>query len=168
MPRRILIVPDKFKGTLTAHAAAQAIAQGWREVHPADALELLPMSDGGDGFGEVLAGLLSVTARTVDTVDAAGRPCAAARWWDAAQRTAIIESARVVGLALLPPRQFHPFALDTSGLGALLRAVLTEGASRCLVGIGGSATNDGGFGLARAVGWRFLDATATRSPNGPV
>ena len=69
-------------------------------------------------------------------------------------------SRTVVGLALLPPRQFHPFALDTCGLGALLRAVLTEGAfSRCLVGIGGSATNDGGFGLARAVGWRFLDAS---------
>src|SRR5437870_3136326 len=74
MALKILIIPDKFKGTLTAHAAAAAIAGGWSESRPHDALELLPMSDGGDGFGAVLSRLLTVTEQTVLTVDAAQRP----------------------------------------------------------------------------------------------
>src|SRR4051812_25127807 len=116
MRMRVLIVPDKFKGTLTALAAAQAIAQGWRAVRPEDVLELLPMSDGGDGFGEVLATLNPAEPREVTTLDAAKRPCVATWWWAAADGTAIIESARVVGLALLPPGKYHPFELDTFGL----------------------------------------------------
>ncbi len=154
---RILIVPDKFKGTLTASAAADAIAQGWHEARPGDVMDLLPMSDGGDGFGEVLAALMRAERRVCQTVDAAHRACAAPWWWDAATRTALMESARVIGLALLPPKVFHPFDLDTSGLGAMLHAAVEAGSARCLMGIGGSATNDGGFGLARALGWRFVD-----------
>ncbi len=73
------------------------------------------------------------------------------------RKTAIIESAGVIGLAQLPPGKFHPFALDTFGLGKVIFAARTKGAKRCLIGIGGSATNDGGFGVARALGWRFLD-----------
>jgi glycerate kinase len=69
----------------------------------------------------------------------------------------VIESAGVIGLAMLPPKKFHPFELDTFGLGRVLTAAARRGAKRCLVGIGGSATNDAGFGVARAVGWRFLD-----------
>jgi len=71
--------------------------------------------------------------------------------------TAVIESARVIGLARLPPKKFQPFELDTFGLGAVVRAAVKKGAARCLIGIGGSATNDAGFGLARALGWIFLD-----------
>jgi glycerate kinase len=154
MPLRILIVPDKFKGTLAAHAAANAIARGWRAARPADSLDLLPMSDGGDGFGAVMGELLAGKIQTAATVDAAHRPVRA-RWW-LAGRTAIIESAQVIGLA--QHRGIHPFKLDTFGLGAVLRAAQRKGATRCLMGIGGSATNDGGFGLARALGWQFLDA----------
>jgi glycerate kinase len=75
----------------------------------------------------------------------------------AESKTALIESARTIGLTRLPPKKFHPFELDTFGLGAVLRAASLTGARRCIVGIGGSATNDGGFGLARALGWKFLD-----------
>ena len=157
MPPHILIIPDKFKGTLTAPAAAQAIARGWRKARPHDSLDLLPMSDGGDGFGEVTSALLQASSRRVKTVDAAHRPCIATWWWEPRTRTAIIESAAVIGLAMLPPKRFHPFQLDTLGLGAAVRAAANQGATRCLMGIGGSATNDGGFGLARALGWQFLD-----------
>ncbi len=115
------------------------------------------MSDGGDGFGEVLRALLSAKARAARTCDAAHRPCTARWWWEPKTKTAILESARVVGLAMLPPGRFHPFDLDTRGLGILLQTVARMGARRCLVGLGGSATNDGGFGLARALGWEFLD-----------
>lgn len=154
---RVLIAPDKFKGTLTAGQAAAAIARGWKRVRSRDRLTLLPISDGGDGFGEVLAGFNKARRTRTVAVDAAGRRCFASWWWHAVGQTAVIESARVIGLAMLPPGLFHPFDLDSRGLAALLRAAARRGARRCLVGIGGSATNDGGFGLATALGWKFLD-----------
>ncbi len=157
MPLRVLIIPDKFKGTLTAPAAAEAIARGWRKARPEDFLDLLPMSDGGDGFGEVTSALLRAGRQRVKTVDAAHRPCLARWWWEPRSATAIIESAGVIGLAMLPPGRFHPFQLDTRGLASVVRVAVKQGATRCLMGIGGSATNDGGFGLARALGWEFLD-----------
>lgn len=152
----ILIIPDKFKGTLSAGAAARAIATGWRKARPHDSLDLLPMTDGGDGFGEVVRGLLHAKVQRLRTVDAAHRPCLARWWWEPEKKVAIVESAAVIGLAMLPPKRFHPFELDTFGLGAVIRAASAKGARRCLMGIGGSATNDGGFGLARALGWEFL------------
>jgi glycerate kinase len=154
---KVLIVPDKFKGTLSAGQAAEAIARGWRMARPADELDLLPMSDGGDGFGEMMSLLMGAVPNTARTIDAAHRPCDAVWWWHEASGTAIVESARVIGLAQLPPGKFHPFELDTEGLGVLLKTVATQGASRCLVGVGGSATNDAGFGMARALGWIFLN-----------
>jgi glycerate 2-kinase len=153
---KVLISPDKFKGTLTAAEAAEAIAKGWRRTRPQDAVELLPMSDGGDGFGEIISRLLGARRQTLRTVDAAHRECRANWWWEPQSATAIIESARVIGLAQLPRGRFHPFELDTFGLGALVQAAARRGAKRCLIGIGGSATNDGGFGLARALGWEFM------------
>lgn len=159
MPLRLLIAPDKFKGTLSARAAAESIARGWRSVRLDDELDLLPMSDGGDGFGEILAGLLDAAPVPLHTVDAAHRPLDAVWWWHEATRTALVESARIIGLALLPAKRFHPFELDTRGLGAALRAAADRGAQRCLVGIGGSATNDAGFGVARSLGWRFFGET---------
>jgi glycerate kinase len=157
MPLKVLIIPDKFKGTLTAQAAAEAMASGWRRVRPADSLCLLPMTDGGDGFGEVISGLLRARLVKTRTVDAAHRPVVAGWWWAAAAKTAIIETARVAGLAMLPRKKFHPFQLDTFGLGAVIWAAAARGARRCLLGLGGSATNDGGFGLARSLGWGFFD-----------
>lgn len=157
---RILIAPDKFKGTLTAREAAEAIARGWRAARTQDELDLLPISDGGDGFGETVGELLHAKVRHTPTIDAAHRKCVAAWWWEPRTKTAIIESAKVIGLAMLPPDTFHPFQLDTFGLGALIRAAAKQGAKRCIIGIGGSATNDGGFGLARALGWKFFDGNA--------
>ncbi len=154
MSRRILIVPDKFKGSLTARQAAEAIARGWRKARPKDSLDLLPMSDGGDGFGEVLSGLLGARRRSAMTLDAAHRPLRCVWWWAKAD-TAIIESAKVNGLAMLAENGFHPFQLDTFGLGKVLRAADKAGARKCVIGVGGSATNDSGFGLARALGWKF-------------
>ena len=165
MPLRVLIVPDKFKGTLTAGAAAAAIARGWGGARPGDVCELLPMADGGDGFGEVFGQLLGAGKRVCQTVDAAGRPREAGWWYDPVSRTAIVEAAQTNGLALLPQGGYHPFRLDTFGLGALLQDARRAGARRCLVGIGGSATNDGGFGLARSLGWRFVDGQGRDIPS---
>jgi len=158
MGLRVLIVPDKFKGTLTAREAAAAMARGWRDARKDDSLELLPMSDGGDGFGAVLSELLGAETRVTKTVDAAHRTITAEWWWEPKSATAIIEAARVNGLAQLPPGKYHPFELDTFGVGDLLKDAAGAGARRCVMGIGGSATNDGGFGVARAMGWEFFNA----------
>ena len=157
MPRTVLIAPDKFKGTLTAAEAAEAIARGWRGARPGDRIELLPITDGGDGFGEIISRSLGAEPQTIKTVDAAHRPCTATWWWHERSRTAIIESARIIGLAQLPPKKYHPFELDTLGLGEVLQAAAKKGARECLIGIGGSATNDGGFGVAGALGWQFFN-----------
>jgi len=157
MPLNVLVIPDKFKGTLTARAAATAIAHGWRRARPADTAFVLPMTDGGDGFGEVMSGLLGAKPVKTLAIDAAHRPIVARWWWAPKTKTAIVETAGVVGLAKLPSKKFHPFQLDTLGLGAVLQAAAERGARHCLLGLGGSATNDGGFGFARACGWQFLD-----------
>lgn len=157
MSRRILIIPDKFKGSLAATEAAEAIASGWAAAWPEDSIDRIPMSDGGDGFGEVMAGSLGFAKRLFRGTDAAGRvreiPC----WLDSNSSQAVVEAAQSNGLALLPPGRFHPFELDTFGVGDLLMKLGQAGAEHCLVGVGGSATNDAGFGMARALGWRFLD-----------
>jgi len=153
----VVIAPDKFKGTLTATEAAEAIAAGWRIERPQDTVRAFPISDGGDGFGDLLARHLNAEERTVDTVNAAHEPIRAPWWWAPRSRMAIIASARIIGLAMLPRGRFHPFQLDTFGLGAVLRAAAAAHPRVCLMGIGGSATNDAGFGLARAIGWRFRD-----------
>ena len=158
MALRVLVVPDKFKGTLSAQAAAEAIVRGWRAARPGDEIESIPMSDGGDGFGDVLSSLMGAAPQTVKSVDAAHRPVESIWWWHEPTQTAVIESARLIGLAMLPPDKYHPFELDTLGLGSVLRVAMNAGARRCLVGIGGSATNDAGFGMARALGWQFFNA----------
>src|SRR5215217_3432492 len=123
----VLIVPDKFKGTLSAHRVAAAIARGWRSARPADQLELLPMSDGGDGFGEVIGNLLQAKAQVIDTCNGARRGCRVKWWWEPKKRIAVIESARVIGLAMLTARRFHPFDLDSYGLGAVLQVAAAKG-----------------------------------------
>jgi glycerate kinase len=157
---KVLIVPDKFKGTLTAHQAAEAIAQGWRITRPSDHLELLPMTDGGDGFGEILGHLLQAERQEWRTVNAAHEPIEGEWWWSESSQTATVESAKVIGLAMLPPGKFHPFQLDTRGLGQLLRHIAAvHPRAKLLIGIGGSATNDAGFGMALGVGYRFRYGT---------
>ena len=155
---RVLIIPDKFKGTLTARAAAQAVAEGWLDARSRDSVELVPMSDGGDGFGEVMSSLIRAQPKVAKTCDAAHRVCHGRWWWEPRSKTAVIETAGVIGLAMLPPKRYHPFELDTYGLGPVVSAAARMGARRCFVGLGGSATNDGGFGLARALGWKFLNS----------
>ena len=157
MKLKVLIVPDKFKGTLASQKVAEAIAAGWHKIRPGDRLELLPMCDGGDGFGEVMAGLTGAKRRSAVTVNAQQARCLTPWWLEAETNTAIVEAAQTIGLAMLAPARPHPFGLDTRGLGLLLAQVAGRGVRHCLVGLGGSATNDGGFGMARALGWEFLD-----------
>jgi glycerate 2-kinase len=152
---RVLVAPDKFRGTLTGLQAAEAIETGWRRERPDDRLELLPLADGGEGTLDALvppdAGRRirrSVTGPLGGKVDA-----------EAGIRGAlgVVEMARASGLGLLAADRRDPLRTTTRGTGELMASVLAEGVTTLLVCLGGSATNDGGVGMAAALGGRFLD-----------
>ena len=157
----VLIAPDKFKGSLEAEAVARAIAAGWRAARPTDTLIECPVSDGGDGFGRLIADRRGGKRMVTPVSNAAGERISASWWWEASDQVAIVEAAQANGLAQLPRGRFHPFHLSTFGVGELILEAIRHHPRRLLIGVGGSATNDAGFGLARALGWRFLDATDT-------
>lgn len=140
---RILVAPDSFGGTLTAHAAAAAIARGWGEGGD---LDLAPMSDGGPGFVDVLSGHGEVREHVVP--GPLGEPVTAR--WRLDGSTAYVESAQACGLHLVARND--PEAASTRGVGMLLAAALAAGARRVVVGLGGSATTDGGAGLLSVQG----------------
>jgi glycerate 2-kinase len=143
---RIVIAPDKFAGTLSAGAATASIAQGWTSSRPTDELRLLAMSDGGPGFCAVLHTALEGSREVaLVTTDPLGRPVPATVLLHA--DTAYVESAQAVGLALLAPQERDPETTSSAGLAALLAEAVKSGATRVVVGLGGSATNDGGLGL---------------------
>ncbi|MEV8515553.1 glycerate kinase [Dactylosporangium sp. NPDC051484] len=164
---RVLVCPDKFAGTIPAVAAAEAFAEGWRAERPADELVLRPLSDGGTGFGQVLATALPDAKRfTVPTTDPLGRPVVGHVLLDG--ETAYIESAEACGLHLLTPQERDPKHTTTFGLGPLVLAALEAGARQVVVGLGGSATNDGGAGLLAALGAAPLDGAGYALPYGGV
>ncbi len=144
------MAPDKFAGSLSAVQAASALSDGWAEVRPADELVQLPMSDGGPGFLEVLGAALSAGSTLPVTVtDPLRRPVQATVLLSG--DAAYLESAQAVGLHLLRPAERDPERADSAGLARLLIAAVDTGAERIVVGLGGSATNDGGRGMLEAL-----------------
>ena len=145
----VLIAPDAFTGTLTATQAAEAMAQGWRSAAPDDLLTLLPLSDGGPGFLDVLAGAIGGESVLVTVGDPLGRPVPATVLvtTEGERCTAWVESAQAVGLHLLEANERDPAVTTSAGLGELVLAAVETGADRVVVGLGGSATNDAGAGM---------------------
>jgi glycerate kinase len=152
---RVLIAPDKFAGTLTAVEAAEAIAEGWRRRAPRDETVLVPMADGGPGFCDVLHASLGGDLLALTVSGPYGDPVPATVLLTG--ETAYVESAQACGLHLTPREQRDPGRATSSGVGELLAAGVDAGARRIVVGLGGSATNDGGAGLLAALGYRLLD-----------
>jgi glycerate kinase len=146
----VLIAPDKFAGTLTAVEAAEAIAMGWRRRAPDDELQLAPMADGGPGFCDVLYSSLGGDLLAVTVSGPYGEQLPATIL--VKDDTAYIESAQACGLHLTPAGQRDPERASSRGVGELVDAALEAGASTVVVGLGGSATNDGGAGLLAALG----------------
>jgi len=159
---RILIAPDCFTGSLSAGQAAEAIADGWRRGAPTDSLTLVPLSDGGPGFLEVLSRALAGTTLSVTVCDPLGRPVPAVIFMAevAGRRTAYVESSQACGLHLLAGGERNPMLTSTYGVGQLIEAAMAEGATRVVVGLGGSGTNDGGAGLLAALGVGDLEVLA--------
>lgn len=160
----ILIAPDKFKGSLDSFALCEAMALGVRDALPDANVVNLPLADGGDGFANVMAHYLHTQPVKATTEDAAGNPIIAQYQRNPTTQTAIIELAGASGLAMLAVEHRNPLTTSTLGTGLLVKHALDAGAKTIILGIGGSATNDGGTGLLSALGYRFLNA-ANREVN---
>ncbi len=154
---RVVIAPDKFKGSLSAADAAAAMARGVTRACPGASLDLVPMADGGEGTVDALVAATAGSVREVVVTGPRGEPVRARFGLSGDGRTAVIEMAAASGLVLVPPEQRNPLVATTRGTGELILAAISSGARRLIVGIGGSATNDGGAGLGQALGFRLLD-----------
>jgi glycerate 2-kinase len=169
----ILIAPTAFKGTISARAAAEAMAAGAREAVPGAEVRVLPLSDGGNGLLDALLAARGGRFREARVTGPTGESVVA-RFLDQGV-DAVVETAEACGLHLVPPGRRDPMAATTAGVGELLRAAAgSDGAAcgaalaadRLVVGLGGSATVDAGAGMAAALGWRLLDDRGEPIPPG--
>ncbi|AKF83060.1 glycerate kinase [Myxococcus fulvus 124B02] len=166
IPPRWLVAPQEYKGTLTASEAAEAMARGVREVSPEVVLDLAPLADGGPGTVEALLAGTRGERRVCRVHCPLGKPMEAA--WALLEdgRTAVVEMAAASGLVHLEPNPVSARKASTYGAGELMRAALDSGCERLIIGLGGSATTDGGTGALTALGYRFLDANGHPLPPG--
>lgn len=162
---RILAAPDSFKESMSAATAAAAIAAGVRDADPTVECIELPLSDGGDGFVETLAGPMGAEVVEVPCADALGRRRTGR--FALAGTTAVIEMAQAAGLAAIAPTERNIMASSTRGVGQLIAAALDRGATELVIGLGGSATTDGGAGMLTALGFRLLDPAGGELPGTP-
>ncbi|HHV56968.1 MAG TPA: glycerate kinase [Firmicutes bacterium] len=155
---RVVIAPDSFKGSLSAWEAAEAMAAGVRRLWPQAETVLVPMADGGEGTTEALVRATGGRLQEKTVTGPLGEPVRAGFGILGDGETGVIEMAAAAGLYLVPEERRDPRVTTTYGVGELIRAALDAGCRRLVVGIGGSATNDGGVGMAQALGARFTDA----------
>ena len=155
---RILIAPDKFKGALSAREAAEAIAAGLRDVLSGANIDIVPMADGGEGTADVISNALGAQWVECGAHDPLGRQINARYGWIEKQKLAVMEMSEAAGMRRLPETLRDPSIATTFGVGEMILYAHRRGAAQILIGLGGSATNDGGFGMARAMGFRFFDA----------
>jgi glycerate kinase len=153
----IVVAPDSFKGSLTAVEATEAIVQGIRAVLPASEVVRLPLADGGEGTAQALVDATRGRFVRRKVLGPLREPVEAAFGILGDDVTAVIEMAAASGLSLVPPEQRNPMLTTTFGTGQLMLAALEEGCRKIIIGIGGSATNDGGAGMAQALGAKLLD-----------
>lgn len=166
---RVLLAPDSFKEAASAEVIARAMARGIMRGDPQAECRLLPLSDGGEGLTHSLVHATGGTLHDVETVDAVGRPIIAQFGFlgnKHTSRTAVVELASASGLERVSPADRNALSASTFGTGSLIRAAIDAGANRIVLGLGGSATTDGGTGLARALGFRFLDTAGHDIPLG--
>jgi glycerate kinase len=163
----ILIAPDKFKGSLSARQVAENIAFGIRDVIPNAQIEITPVADGGEGTAEVIHDSLGGEWVTCAAHDALGDKIEARYVWIRDQGAAVMEMSEAAGMRRLKDGIRAIMCASTFGVGEMLLDATKGGAREIIVGLGGSATNDGGFGMARALGFRFLGGAAAELSGGP-
>ena len=163
---RIVVAPDSYKGSVSALGVAQAMERGILQVFPDAEVRKIPIADGGEGTVEALVTATGGELRQTGVTGPLGEKLTA-QWGILGDgRTAVIEMAAASGLPLVPAAKKNPRITTTCGTGELLRAALDAGLRKIIIGIGGSATNDGGTGMARALGARFTDADGKELPDG--
>ncbi len=153
---RIIIAPDKFKGSLSAREAAEAIRKGLLKVWPDAVLKTVPVSDGGEGTAEAIRAARTGVWITLGVRDPLGKTVPARYAWMEAERLAVIEMSEASGLWRVDAERRDPLRSNTYGTGELIADANKRGAEKIIVGLGGSATNDGGIGMAAALGYQFL------------
>jgi len=163
---KIIVAPNAFKGSLSATQAAKAIARGVREVFPDAEVVEIPVADGGEGTVEALVSANQGTYEWVNVEGPLGDPVLASYGLISDRKTAVVELASASGYVLVSPGMRDPRKTSTYGFGQLLEAARRTGARSVIAGIGSSATNDGGAGMAQALGFRFLDAAGRELPRG--
>jgi glycerate kinase len=151
-----LIAPDKFKGALNALEAAESIAKGLRDALPDAKIEILPMADGGEGTAEAICSARDCSWVQCKAHDALGREINARYGWIASDKLAVMEMSEAAGMKRLQSRELNPEIATTFGVGEMISDAAKRVANEIIIGLGGSATNDGGFGMARALGFRFF------------
>lgn len=162
---RVLIASDSFKGSLTALEANRIIADGWRAVRKQDHIDLVPLADGGEGTAEIIAGAYPFAERReMKAVTGPDGRKIDATWYLLPDMTAVLDLAETSGLPLM--RSKDSMRATTRGLGEVLRTALCEGAHDIWLGLGGSATSDGGLGALRALGVKALDRNGQPVPEG--
>lgn len=163
---RIIVAPDSYKGSMPALGVAEAMARGIQAVFPDAEILKVPIADGGEGTVAALVAATGGRILRTEVRGPLGEPVQAPWGVSGDGRTAFIEMAAASGLPLVPEGHRDPRITSTYGTGQLLKAAMDAGLARLVVGIGGSATNDGGAGMARALGARFLDAEGQELPEG--
>jgi glycerate kinase len=168
---KIVIAPDSFKGNLTAREVADAIEVGIRRVMPDAEIAKVPMADGGEGTVQALVDATSGEIVTTDVTDPLGNRINAVfgilgNQTEKDSKTAVIEMASASGLPLVPSDKRNPMITTTYGTGELIRKALDMGCRKLIIGIGGSATNDGGAGVAQSLGVKLLDENGKDIPRG--
>ena len=153
---RILVAPDKFKGALNARDAAQSIAKGLLDVMSDAQIEIVPMADGGEGTAEAICEARECSWIECKAHDPLGREIEARYGWLAHEKLAVMEMSEAAGMRRLSESERDPICASTFGVGEMILDASKRGAKRIIIGLGGSATNDGGFGMARALGYQFV------------
>lgn len=158
MSHKIVIAVDSFKGSLTSIEVAAALARGVHQAIPSAEVVEVPLSDGGEGFAELLTAALGGRREEVDVVDALGRPLRS--WYGVARdgRMAIMDAASTVGLSLLTADERNPMKSSSRGVGRMVVEAMRRGAREIIIGLGGSSTVDCGMGALAALGYRFVTA----------
>jgi glycerate 2-kinase len=152
---RILVAPDKFKGSLTAREVAENIAKGLRDVLPDAKIDIVAMADGGEGTAEAICEARGCSWLKCKAHDPLGREIDARYGWVENEKLAVMEMSEAAGMWRLSEDERNPIRATTFGVGEMILDAASRGANEIIIGLGGSATNDGGWGMARALGYRF-------------
>jgi glycerate kinase len=163
-----LIAPDKFKGALNAREVAENIAKGLRDVLPDAKIDIVSMADGGEGTAEVICDARRGSWLKCKAHDPIGREIDARYGWIASGNIAVMEMSEAAGMRRLSEKERDPVRASTFGVGQMLLDATKRGANEIIIGLGGSATNDGGFGMARALGFRFFQQEQEQEFKGAV